>query len=287
MKNMFKYMKSQGFSDNLAAGILANVRAESGFNPHILNGGATGSIFDNQNKAYGLIQWYGSASRACLYNWCTANNCDPESLDGQTKWIVAQIKGINLENEENAANASKFNGETGKNTMTYNWGYLKARGSFNTFNSYSIEEATKLWLECVERCENIGSALTTRIGYAKEILKECTGSSDSDSDSGSGRGKEIIRKATSRNNKLGSGRAKLYSSITNPATNISNAITSAVNTAVKPSSSSSSSSSDSSDDDSSSTDTEDEESKMTKNQKILLQVVHLLHLVVQLVLKLY
>ena len=261
MKNMFKYMKSQGFSDNLAAGILANVRAESGFNPHILNGGATGSIFDNQNKAYGLIQWYGSASRACLYNWCTANNCDPESLDGQTKWIVAQIKGINLENEENAANASKFNGETGKNTMTYNWGYLKARGSFNTFNSYSIEEATKLWLECVERCENIGSALTTRIGYAKEILKECTGSSDSDSDSGSGRGKEIIRKATSRNNKLGSGRAKLYSSITNPATNISNAITSAVNTAVKPSSSSSSSSSDSSDDDSSSTDTEDEESK--------------------------
>lgn len=107
-------MKSQGFSDNLAAGILANVRAESGFNPHILNGGATGSIFDNQNKAYGLIQWYGSASRACLYNWCTANNCDPESLDGQTKWIVAQIKGINLENEENAANASKFNGETGK-----------------------------------------------------------------------------------------------------------------------------------------------------------------------------
>lgn len=259
MKNMFKYMKSQGFSDNLAAGILANVRAESGFNPHILNGGATGGIFDNQNKAYGLIQWYGSASRACLYNWCTANNCDPESLDGQTKWIVAQIKGINLENEENAANASKFNGETGKNTMTYNWGYLKARGSFNTFNSYSIEEATKLWLECVERCENIGSALTTRIGYAKEILKECTGSSDSDS--GSGRGKEIIRKTTSRNNKLGSGRAKLYSSITNPATNISNAITSAVNTAVKPSSSSSSSSSDSSDDDSSSTDTEDEESK--------------------------
>ena len=261
MKNMFKYMKSQGFSDNLAAGILANVRAESGFNPHILNGGATGGIFDNQDIAYGLIQWCGSASRACLYNWCTANNCDPESLDGQTKWIVAQIKGINLENEENAANASKFNGETGKNTMTYNWGYLKARGSFNTFNSYSIEEATKLWLECVERCENIGSALTTRIGYAKEILKECTGSSDSDSDSGSGRGKEIIRKATSKNNKLGSGRAKLYSSITNPATNISNAITSAVNTAVKPSSSSSSSSSDSSDDDSSSTDTEDEESK--------------------------
>ena len=261
MKNMFKYMKSQGFSDNLAAGILANVRAESGFNPHILYGGATGTVMDDQSHAYGLIQWCGSAARACLYNWCTANNCDPDTLDGQTKCIVAQIKGINLDSEKNDANASKFNGQTGAGTMTYNWQLFKARGSFSTFNSYSLEEATKLWLECAERPENIGAALSLRVGYAKEILAACTGSSDSDSDSGSGRGKEIIRKATSRNNKLGSGRAKLYSSITNPATNISNAITSAVNTAVKPSSSSSSSSSDSSDDDPSSTDTEDEESK--------------------------
>lgn len=266
MKNMFKYMKSQGFSDNLAVGILANVRAESGFNPHILNGGATGNIFDNQDKAYGLIQWYGSASRACLYNWCTANNCDPESLDGQTKWIVAQIKGINLDSEKNDANASKFNGETGAGTMTYNWNYLKAKGSFNTFNSYSLEEATKLWLECVERCENIGSALTTRIGYAKEILKECTGSSDSDSDSGSGRGKEIIRKATSSNNKLSSGRAKLFSPSPISTGGIANAVSSAVNNAVNSNNSSSSSSSSSSDD-SSSTDTEDEESSDDEESK--------------------
>lgn len=266
MKNMFKYMKSQGFSDNLAAGILANVRAESGFNPHILNGGATGGIFDNQDIAYGLIQWYGSASRACLYNWCTANNCDPESLDGQTKWIVAQIKGINLDSEKNDANASKFNGKTGACTMTYNWGYLKAKGSFNTFNSYSLEEATKLWLECVERCENIGSALTTRIGYAKEILKECTGSSDSD-DSGSGRGKEIIRKTVSSNNKLGSGRAKLYGPISTGSTGgIANAVSSAVNTAVSSNNSSSNSSSSSSDE-SSSTDTEDEESSDDEESK--------------------
>jgi hypothetical protein len=266
MKNMFKYMKSQGFSDNLAAGILANVRAESGFNPHILNGGATGNIFDNQDKAYGLIQWYGSASRACLYNWCTANNCDPESLDGQTKWIVAQIKGINLDSEKNAENASKFNGETGAGTMTYNWNYLKTKGSFSTFNSYSLEEATKLWLECVERCENIGSALTTRIGYAKEILKECTGSSDSDSDSGSGRGKEIIRKATSSNNKLSSGRAKLFSPSPISTGGIANAVSSAVNNAVNSNNSSSSSSSSSSDD-SSSTDTEDEESSDDEESK--------------------
>lgn len=55
---------------------------------------------DDQSHAYGLIQWCGSAARACLYNWCTANNCDPDTLDGQTKCIVAQIKGINLDSEK-------------------------------------------------------------------------------------------------------------------------------------------------------------------------------------------
>jgi len=255
MKSIFKYMKSQGFSDNLAAGILANIKAESGFNPHILYGGATGTVMDDQSHAYGLIQWCGSAARACLYNWCTANNCDPDTLDGQTKCVVAQIKGINLEDEENAENASKFNGQTGAGTMTYNWQLFKARGSFNTFNSYSLEEATKLWLECAERPENISAALALRVGYAKEILEACT--------SGSGHG--IIRKATSKNNKLGSGRGKLYSPITS-TTDISNAISTAVSNATKPSSSSSSSSSNSSDD-SSSTDAEDEETTDDKESE--------------------
>ena len=90
MKAMFSYMKSQGFSDNLAAGILGNIKEESGFDPHIIEGGGSGTITEKMSGGYGLAQWTNPSSRACLYNWCTANNCNPESLEGQTKcrlWV--------------------------------------------------------------------------------------------------------------------------------------------------------------------------------------------------------
>lgn len=195
MKTLFSYFTSQGLSDNLAAGILGNIKAESGFNPNVLYGGATGTVFDQQSLAYGLIQWTGPDARASLYNWCTANNCDPDTLDGQAKWIVAQIKGINLNDETNTANASKFNGSTGRGTMTYNAQLFNARGSFETFNTYSIEKATKLWLECVERPGDVNSFLQARVENAKQILAECKGTS-----SGSGRG--VVNKFLSKPNKL-------------------------------------------------------------------------------------
>lgn len=197
MKTLFSYFTSQGLSDNLAAGILGNIKAESGFNPNVLYGGAIGTVFDQQSLAYGLIQWTGTDARASLYNWCTANNCDPDTLDGQAKWIVAQIKGINLNDETNTANASKFNGSTGRGTMTYNAQLFNARGSFETFNTYSIEKATRLWLECVERPGNVNSFLQARVENAKQILAECKGTN-----SGSGRGRGLINKALSKSNKL-------------------------------------------------------------------------------------
>ena len=195
MKTLFNYFTSQGLSDNLAAGILGNIKAESEFNPNVLYGGDIGTVFDEQSKAYGLIQWTGSDARASLYNWCTANNCDPDSLDGQAKWIVAQIKGINIDDEANSQNASKFNGKTGKGTMSYNAQLFNARGSLETFNTYSIEKATKLWLECVERPGNINDFLQERVNNAKAILEQCKGNS-----SGSGRG--VINRILSKPNKL-------------------------------------------------------------------------------------
>lgn len=195
MKTLFNYFTSQGLSDNLAAGILGNIKAESEFNPNVLYGGDIGTVFDEQSKAYGLIQWTGSDARASLYNWCTANNCDPDSLDGQAKWIVAQIKGINIDDEANSQNASKFNGKTGKGTMSYNAQLFNARGTLETFNTYSIEKATKLWLECVERPGNINDFLQERVNNAKAILEQCKGNS-----SGSGRG--VINRILSKPNKL-------------------------------------------------------------------------------------
>ena len=200
MKTMFSYMTAEGLSNNLTAGILGNIKGESGFDPHVIEGGSQGTITTDMSHGYGLIQWTGAAGRACLYNWCTANNCDPETLDGQTKWIVAQVKGTNISDEANQANASMFNGETGQGTMSYNWSLFQSRGSLDTFNTYSIEQAVKLWLECAERPADISGALSTRIEYAKEILAACTG--------GSGRGKDKAKdiiNSRAKYNKYGRG----------------------------------------------------------------------------------
>lgn len=214
MKAIFEYMTGSGLSNDLTAGIMGNIRAESGFDPNVIYGGAhISSCTENQSVAYGLIQWCGSGSRASLYNWCTANGCDPDTLDGQTKWVVAQVKGINMESDNNPDNASKFNGSKG-GALAYNYsliqkgtGQWKGAKTFDELNKVSIRDAVIMWLYCVERPGNEAGHIETRLSYAKEVLKACT--------SGSGRGKEessediIIKNTKNKPSKISTkGRSK-------------------------------------------------------------------------------
>ena len=205
MKAIFSLMVGNGFSKNLAAGIMGNIRAESGYDPHVVEGGTSGNITTDMGHGYGLIQWTGANSRAALYNWCTANNCDPESLDGQTKWVIAQIKGTNIESATNSANSSKFSGNDGHGSMSYNYQLIQGGanfgnwhgGTFDDINKLSVEGAVDLFLCCVERpgAGSYSSQMQLRTKYANEALSLCAGS-------GSGRGKGLISKTTRSNNKL-------------------------------------------------------------------------------------
>ena len=186
MKALFQLFTGSGFSDNLAAGVLGNIRGESNFDPHVVEGGAQGKITDNMSHGYGLIQWTGAASRAALYNWCKKNGCDPETLDGQGKWVVAQIKGTNISDEADSSNSSMFNGQSGQGTMSYNWSLIQKRGSFSDFCSWDLEQCVKLFLECVERPANIGARLGERVKYAQDVLSKCKG----------GTGRAVIDRAT-------------------------------------------------------------------------------------------
>ena len=176
MKALFQLFTGSGFSDNLAAGVLGNIRGESNFDPHVVEGGGQGNITTNMGHGYGIIQWTGAASRAALYNWCKKNGCDPESLDGQGKWVVAQMKGINIQDEADSGNSSMFGGKTGEGTMSYNWNLIQKQGSFQDFCSWSLEQCVELFLKCVERPANISGALPKRVQYAQEVLSKCGGS---------------------------------------------------------------------------------------------------------------
>ena len=177
-----------GFSPNLAAGILGNMQGEcSTFDPNMIEGGSTGTCDLKDNKGYvrdgysgyGICQFTGAGGRAALYNWCHKSGFDPDSLDGQVKYIIATIVGTNLDNAVDSSDPGHF-GNDGSGTMSYNnrlfrTGYKgSAGGDLNTLNALSIDEACKTFFFCFERPRD-DSGLYKRQGYAHNIYNELAG----------------------------------------------------------------------------------------------------------------
>lgn len=53
------FIRDMQFSPVQAAGIMGNIKQESGFNPHALNPGTTSPTPVSPSRAWGLVQWYG------------------------------------------------------------------------------------------------------------------------------------------------------------------------------------------------------------------------------------
>ncbi len=77
-------VSSMGYSPAAACGILANMKAESGFRPNAVSSGGGYT---------GLCQW--SASRfAAITKWCEDKGLDPMSLEGQLKYLEYELKNV-------------------------------------------------------------------------------------------------------------------------------------------------------------------------------------------------
>lgn len=74
-------IKECGFNSAAACGVLANIRAESNFNPTSLN-----SI-----GCYGICQWY-KGRRTRLNNFCEENGYDSASLEGQLWYLKYELQ---------------------------------------------------------------------------------------------------------------------------------------------------------------------------------------------------
>lgn len=195
-KIIWDYFVKNGFSDTLAAAIMGNMQRESGFNPSIseiasgvkanrvedIPHNRMGTHVNGSGMGFGLIQWSYAEGHAALYNWCTGNNCDPNTLDGQVKWVVAQMKGTNIEAATNTNNTAMFNGADGHGTMSWNYDLIKRKGGLEGFNNMSISEAVTAFYDCVERGHSRDSDIKLSIGYANNIYNQFS--------SGSGKGKD-------------------------------------------------------------------------------------------------
>ena len=75
-------VKVMGYNSAAAAGLLANIKAESGFKPNI-NG--------DSGTSYGICQWHASR-KTRLINWCNNNGLDYSSLVGQLYFLKYELE---------------------------------------------------------------------------------------------------------------------------------------------------------------------------------------------------
>jgi len=79
---IYNYLSSQGFNNAAICGILANIEHESNFN--------TTAVGDS-GTSYGICQWHNSRWTN-LSNYCSSNNLDSSSLEGQLSYLVYELK---------------------------------------------------------------------------------------------------------------------------------------------------------------------------------------------------
>ena len=73
---------------NALATIMGNIKQESKFIPNICEGGARVSYSDCRSGGYGLIQWTSLGRYNNLGKFCDKYECDPSSLEGQTRYMI-------------------------------------------------------------------------------------------------------------------------------------------------------------------------------------------------------
>jgi hypothetical protein len=82
-----------GVTDKVALAVLmGNIQQESLFKPNICEGGAIVPYDQCLRGGYGLIQWTTQARYDGLGLFCKKYDCDPSSLEGQTRYMINEMK---------------------------------------------------------------------------------------------------------------------------------------------------------------------------------------------------
>lgn len=76
---------------NALATIMGNIKSESGFRPNVCEGGAIVPYQQCRRGGYGLIQWTTQARYSGLGKFCKKYECDPSSLEGQTRYMINEV----------------------------------------------------------------------------------------------------------------------------------------------------------------------------------------------------
>ena len=81
-EKIYNYLTSQGLNQAAVCGILANIKQESNFKTGDWGDGGT---------SYGICQWHNTRFTE-LQNYCSSNNLDYQSLEGQVSFLTYELQ---------------------------------------------------------------------------------------------------------------------------------------------------------------------------------------------------
>jgi hypothetical protein len=97
-KATLKFLQKRGIRGvNALATVMGNIKAESGFKTNICEGGARVPYNRCMRGGFGLIQWTTENRYFGLGRFCRKYNCNPNSLDGQLRYMVNESQWKQLE----------------------------------------------------------------------------------------------------------------------------------------------------------------------------------------------
>lgn len=110
-KIIWNFLHTRGFNDYAKAGIMANMKAESGLRSNNLQSSYEKSLnltdeeytdkvdknvytnFVQDGAGYGLCQWTYWSRKASLYNWCKTNKCSIGDIYMQLSFFFIELVG--------------------------------------------------------------------------------------------------------------------------------------------------------------------------------------------------
>lgn len=156
-REIYDKLKKNGYSDSATAGILGNLKQESGLNPKADNG-----------YAFGIAQWEGGRLTN-LKNWCSNNGYNYQKVEGQIEYLMHDIEHNSTWLHDlstcrvGEANDCEAMGITHKGMTLQDFKMIG-----------SVESATTIYMNHFERCSHVQS-LPTRIRNALSFYQGFSG----------------------------------------------------------------------------------------------------------------
>lgn len=159
------FLKNNGFSDEAAAGIMANLKAESGLNPTTIQGNGKG-------PAAGICQWenYNTKSGRWknLYNYCKKQGKDWTDLACQLNFMLSE-----LDSCLKTYSGSGYPKHPYSKYPTTEVGWAEKMNLAKYKALTNVNDATKIFSQCFERAGI--PHMDRRLQYAAEFLKDFAG----------------------------------------------------------------------------------------------------------------